>query len=145
VHLNVLSKAEQSFAAGATHRYRDQAARELRRLGKRPPGPRRPELGSNGVDVLSGPERAAADPGAWANPTSSSPAPSTWTRGSVLIRHLQNNAPEYRAAWLGRRARSADPGAEKGVDGARGRPSLAAMSHRVPKSSAPLLLEGVRS
>jgi DNA-binding CsgD family transcriptional regulator len=55
-----LARAEEELAAVGASRYRDEAARELRRLGRRVPARQR-RGGGDGLDALSGREREIAE------------------------------------------------------------------------------------
>jgi DNA-binding NarL/FixJ family response regulator/tetratricopeptide (TPR) repeat protein len=56
-----LERAESELGACGAVRFRDEAARELRRLGKRVSARRRRASGSTGIDSLSGREREVAE------------------------------------------------------------------------------------
>jgi DNA-binding NarL/FixJ family response regulator len=56
-----LTRAEEELAACGAHRLRDEAARELRRLGVRASARQRRGAGGSGLDALSGREREIAE------------------------------------------------------------------------------------
>jgi DNA-binding NarL/FixJ family response regulator len=56
-----LERAESELGACGAVRFRDEAARELRRLGRRVTARRRRAAGSTGLDSLSGREREVAE------------------------------------------------------------------------------------
>jgi DNA-binding NarL/FixJ family response regulator len=56
-----LARAEEEFAACGAHRLRDEAARELRRLGVRVTARQRRRAGGTGLDALSGRELEIAE------------------------------------------------------------------------------------
>ncbi|HEV7807168.1 MAG TPA: AAA family ATPase [Solirubrobacteraceae bacterium] len=59
--VGLLREAESQLAACGAQRLRDEAARELRRLGRRPASRQRRGAGGEGIDALSGREREIAD------------------------------------------------------------------------------------
>jgi len=59
--VRLLTRAQRDLAACEANRHRDEAARELRRLGRRVTARQRPGAGGQGLGVLSGREREIAD------------------------------------------------------------------------------------
>jgi ATP/maltotriose-dependent transcriptional regulator MalT len=59
--LELLRRAEEELGACGATRFRDEAARELRRLGQRVSAPQRRSTGSEGLEALSGRELQVAE------------------------------------------------------------------------------------